>query len=63
MVSSKGALQGKQWTREDEDRRCLLEPDRKRVFEWKENIQEEFNETCFGTELTDIKIKPNGGVS
>jgi hypothetical protein len=38
-------------------------PKRKRVFEWKENIQEEFNEMYFGTELTDIKIKSNGGVS
>jgi hypothetical protein len=34
-----------------------------RVFEWKDNIQRDFNETYFGSELKDIKIKPNSGVS
>jgi hypothetical protein len=38
-------------------------PEGKSVFEWKDNIQVDFNEMYFGTELTDIKIKPNGGVS
>ena len=38
-------------------------PEGKRVFDWKDNIQGDFNEMYFGTELTDIKIKPNGGVS
>jgi hypothetical protein len=35
----------------------------KSLFKWKDNIQGDFNEMCLGTELTDIKIKPNGGVS
>lgn len=38
-------------------------PEGKRVFEWKDNIQGDFNEMYLGTELTDIKIKPSGGVS
>jgi len=38
-------------------------PGGKRVFEWKDNIQGDFNEMYLGTELTDIKIKPSGGVS
>jgi len=38
-------------------------PEGKRIFKWKDNIQGDFNEMYFGTELRDIKIKPNGGVS